>query len=113
MATAGDSPPNDGVSSTERDARMKDRARESRLSFRNIAEQSLRRELKEDAIAICKPEIGTFAECAQANGLWVVWTCRDLYKEVNACMQKHNGEEAWQKYKAAHEQEIQRRSKVG
>jgi len=90
---------------------MKTNARESRLSFRNIAEHTLRRELKEEAMEICKPQIKAFAECAQEQGLWVVWSCKHLFKEVNSCMATHNGEEAWQKYKAKHEDEIERRAK--
>ena len=102
-------PPSDA--SPEQQARMKDYARESRLSFRNIAEHTLRRELKEEAMEICNPQIKTFAECAQEKGLMVVWSCKHLFKQVNECMAKHNGPEAWQKYKAQHEDEIERRAK--
>lgn len=91
-------------------ARVKDASRESRLSFRNRAEHLLRRDMKEDAQETCKPFISKFAECARASGLMVVWTCRDNLKELNKCMELHNGEEAWQKYKAAHKEELELRA---
>ena len=91
-------------------ARLKEAARENRLSFRNRAEQLLRYEMKEEAKEICKPHVNAFAECAQENGLWVVWSCQDKLKQLNACMAKHNGEEAWQKYKEAHQKELEVRA---
>ena len=89
---------------------MRSSARDSRLSFRNFAEHTLRRELKEEAMEICNPQIKAFSECAQEKGLLVVWSCRSLFKEVNSCMAVQNGEEAWQKYKARHEDELERRA---
>ena len=89
---------------------MKSSARDSRLSFRNFAEHTLRRELKDEAMEICNPQIKEFAECAQEKGLLVVWSCRPLFKQVNSCMALHNGEEAWEKYKARHEDELDRRA---
>ena len=93
--------------------RTKDLGREARLSFRNIAEHQLRRELKEIALETCDPVIKSFAECSQEKGLMVVFSCREQFKQVNECLNKHNGEEAWQKYKAAHEDEIDRRATGG
>ena len=97
----------------EKKARLKDMARESRFNFRNLAEHQFRRELKEEAMEICNPEIKNFAECSQEKGLMVVFSCRALFQEVNKCLQLHNGEEAWQKYKAKHADEIVRRARVG
>jgi Cytochrome c oxidase biogenesis protein Cmc1 like len=94
-------------------ARVKDMARESRFTFRNLAEHQLRRELKEEAMELCNPEIKDFAECAQEKGLMVVFSCKSLFQKVNECMQLHNGEEAWQKYKAKHADEIERRARFG
>ena len=79
--------------------KLKDELRDSRFHFRNLAEHELRRDLKEEAMAKCDPEIKAFAECSQENGLWVVWTCRDLFKKVNDCMHVYNSEEVWQKYR--------------
>lgn len=98
---------------SEKKARMKDMARDSRFNFRNLAEHQLRRELKEEAIEICNPEIKKFAECSQEKGLMVVFSCQALFREVNKCLQIYNGEEAWQKYKAKHADEIERRARVG
>ena len=91
-------------------ARAKELGRGSRLSFRNIAEHQLRQELKEEALEICDPEIKAFAQCAQEKGLMVVFSCRSLFHKVNECLNKHAGEEAWQKYKAEHEDEIEYRA---
>lgn len=97
----------------EQAARAKEAGRDSRLSFRNLAEHQLRRELKEVGMEICKPQIHEFAECSQEKGLMVVFSCQHLFQKVNDCLSIHNGEEAWQKYKAKHEDEIERRAKVG
>jgi Cytochrome c oxidase biogenesis protein Cmc1 like len=102
----------DGNEDAIRKARLKDMARESRFNFRNLAEHQLRRELKEEAMEICNPEIKNFAECSQEKGLMVVFSCQSLFREVNKCLQIHNGEEAWQKYKLKHEDEIERRARV-
>ena len=105
--------PDDNDEAPEKKARMKDMARESRFNFRNLAEHQLRRELKEEAIEICNPELKKFAECSQEKGLMVVFSCQALFREVNKCLQIHNGEEAWQKYKVKHADEIERRARVG
>jgi Cytochrome c oxidase biogenesis protein Cmc1 like len=97
----------------EHRARLKDSARESRFQFRNIAEHTLRRELKEEALETCDPQVRAFAECAEEKGLMVVVSCRALFKEVNACLAIYNGPEAWEAYKAKHEGEIQRRARLG
>ena len=109
MSSSSDAPTSDSTPEAER-SRTQSQARESRLSFRNFAEHTLRRELKDEAMEVCDPQIKVFAECAQEQGLAVVYTCRDLFKEVNACMAIHNGEEAWEKYKALHEDELDRRA---
>ena len=92
---------------------MKEASRESRLSFQNRAEHLLRRDMKDEAKEKCKEFIGSFAECSKEQGLWVVINCRDKLKELNACMAIHNGEEAWQKYKEAHKEELAIRSRGG
>lgn len=97
----------------EHAARVKDGGRESRLSFRNLAEHTLRREMREVAMEICKPQIGEFAKCSEEKGLMVVISCRKFFQGINDCMATHNSEEAWQKYKVEHEAEIEKKSKVG
>ena len=74
-------------------ARVKEASRENRLSFRNRAEQLLRRECKEEAKETCAPFIQKFAQCAQEQGLLVVINCRKHLKELNGCMAENNGEE--------------------
>ena len=94
----------------ERRARLKELGRGSRLSFRNIAESRLRQDLKEEAMEICDPQIKAFAECSQEKGLMVVFSCHHLFKKVQECLNTHNGEEAWQKYKAEHLDELEDRA---
>lgn len=101
-----------GKGEAEAKGRLKDSARDSRFSFRNFAEHQLRRELKEEAMEKCDPEIKAFAECANEKGLMVVFSCQALYSKVNECMFKHNGEEAWQAYKEKNQDEIDRRANL-
>jgi hypothetical protein len=114
MSSSSPAPPtqDETDAALEKKARLRDMARESRFNFRNLAEHQLRRELKEVAMETCNPQIKAFAECSQEKGLMVVFSCQSLFREVNKCMQIHNGEEAWQKYKAEHEDEIQRKAKL-
>ena len=91
---------------TEQKAETKDLGRESRLSFRNFAEHQKRQELKEKAMEICKDDIRQLAECSQEKGLMVVFSCNSYFKNLSACLNKYNGEEAWQRFKAEHEEEI-------
>lgn len=105
------SPPNE--SEAEYRARVKEASRESRLSFRNIAEHQLRRDCKEEAKEKCKDYIKSFAECASEQGLMVVINCRDKLKSLNSCMELHNGDEAWQKYKQEHKEELAIRARGG
>jgi hypothetical protein len=99
-------------SAAEAAARMKDEGRSSRFSFRNRAEYLLKRDLKEEALQVhCKTQVSDFAQCAQEQGLYVVFACQPFLKKLNACLAIHNGEEAWQKYKEAHKEELERRSR--
>jgi Cytochrome c oxidase biogenesis protein Cmc1 like len=99
--------------SADEAARIKAAGRESRLSFRNIAEAQLRRELKEVAMEKCDPQIKEFAQCSQEKGLMVIFSCQDLFTKVKECMAVHNGDDAWQKYKNQHADEIDRRASMG
>jgi Cytochrome c oxidase biogenesis protein Cmc1 like len=97
----------------ERAAYMKSAGRESRLSFKNFAEHQTRQEFKDEALEICKPYVKEFAECSQEKGLMVIFSCRSFFSKLNECMEKNNSEEAWQKFKASHADEIERRAKMG
>jgi hypothetical protein len=61
----------------------------------------------------CRPQVTEFAECAQEKGLMVIFSCNQFHRAVQECLAIHNGEEAWQKYKAANEDEIARRARLG
>jgi hypothetical protein len=106
------SSPNDEPS-PEHKAKTKEYGRESRLSFKNIAESALRRELKDEAMEICKPQVHDFATCAQERGLMVIFSCKHLHRAVQSCLAEHNSEEKWQKYKVANKEEIARRARLG
>ena len=105
-------PPPPRQPSAEDIARMKDEGRSSRFSFRNRAEYLLRRDMKEEAMQVhCKKQVADFAECAKEQGLFVVFACQPALKTLNECLAIHNGEEAWQRYKEAHKDELERRSR--
>jgi N-acetylglucosamine kinase-like BadF-type ATPase len=112
-STSSSSSPDEVDGLSESRARMKEMARDSRFNFRNLAEHQLRRELKEEAIEICNPQLKEFAECSQEKGLMVVFSCQSFFQKVNECLNEHNGVEAWEKYKAKHADEIERRARVG
>jgi len=99
-------PPRDA----EHKARTKEFSREGRLSFRNFAEHQMRREFKELALQQCQEPIREFAQCAQEKGLLVVFSCRHLNKAINDCMAIHNSNEAFEKYKQEHEEELEKRT---
>ena len=106
------SPPPPNQPSAEDIARMKDDGRASRFSFRNRAEYLLRRDMKEEAMQVhCKQQVADFANCAKEQGLFVVFACQPALKTLNECLAIHNGEEAWQRYKEAHKDELERRSR--
>jgi hypothetical protein len=110
------SPPSSSLSPSmdaELKARAKDRARGSRFRFRNFAEYQLRQDLKDEALEICNPEVKAFAECAEEKGFMVVFSCQSIYKKVNECLSLYAGEEAWQKFKAENEEEIEYRATGG
>lgn len=103
-------PPNQP--SAEDIARMKYDGRESRFSFLNRAEDLLRRDMKEEATQVhCKQQVADFANCAKEQGIYVVFACQSALKTLNACMEIHNGEEAWQRYKEVHKDELEKRSR--
>ena len=106
------SPQDQQKATAEAAARMKDEGRSSRFSFRNRAEHLLRRDMKEEAMQVhCKTQVADFAGCANEQGLLVVFACQPALKTLNQCLAIHNGEEAWERYKLAHKDELDRRSR--
>eukprot|EP00540_Astrosyne_radiata_P006519 CAMPEP_0116835242 /NCGR_PEP_ID=MMETSP0418-20121206/7438_1 /TAXON_ID=1158023 /ORGANISM="Astrosyne radiata, Strain 13vi08-1A" /LENGTH=91 /DNA_ID=CAMNT_0004464891 /DNA_START=91 /DNA_END=366 /DNA_ORIENTATION=- len=74
--------------------------RQSRLSFRKFGEHQLRREFKDIAMEKCRhPEMQEFAECAEQQGLLVIFNCRKYHKAVQECMAYHNSNAAFEEYK--------------
>mmetsp|Transcript_25810 Transcript_25810/g.44068 ORF Transcript_25810/g.44068 Transcript_25810/m.44068 type:complete len:108 (-) Transcript_25810:2617-2940(-) len=89
---------------------IKDDGREARLSFRRFAEHKMKREFKEAAIKKCEDHMKNFGQCAQENGLLVVFKCRDLNRKINECMLEHNSPEKFEQYLKEHEDEVERRT---
>ncbi|KAL3800663.1 hypothetical protein HJC23_006125 [Cyclotella cryptica] len=89
---------------------IKDEGRESRLSFRRFAEHKMKREFKEAAIKKCDEHLKEFGQCAQDNGLLVVFRCRELNRRINDCMREHNSEEKFQAYLKENQEELERRT---
>ncbi len=61
------------------------------------------------AMEKCREHIKDFALCAQEKGLMVVWSCRGLNKKMNNCMFEYNSDQAWERYKEEHLDELERR----
>ena len=89
---------------------IKDEGREGRLSFRRFAEHKMRREFKEEAIKKCDGHLKAFGQCAQDNGLLVVFKCRELNKKINECMMEHNLDEKFQHWLKENEEELEKRT---
>mmetsp|Transcript_14946 Transcript_14946/g.21586 ORF Transcript_14946/g.21586 Transcript_14946/m.21586 type:complete len:122 (+) Transcript_14946:95-460(+) len=106
------SPPSSSHSEEERKARVKDAGRDSRLSFRKFGEYQLRREYKDVALEKCAGAIKDFAECAQKQGLMVVFSCQKYNRGVQDCMAIHNSDEGFEKYKLEHQDELEKRSSL-
>lgn len=96
-------PSNDSV------GRMKDTGREGRLSFRKFAEHQLRNEFKEEAMKKCSIQVKAFAECAKAEGVLVVFRCREFQSAVNECLSVYGSNERWELYKKEHAEDLEAR----
>lgn len=86
---------------------MKDTGREGRLSFRNFAENQMRRDFKADAMKKCDLQIGAMAECIKDEGIFAPFKCSQIKNDVNECMSVYNSEERFRLYVKEHEDEIQ------
>lgn len=106
MSTASDDKPSTVVTDT---GSMKDFGREGRLSFRQFAENQMRRDFKADAMKKCDLQIGAFAECIKEEGLLAPLKCREIKSDVNDCMSVYNSEERFKLYVKEHEDEIQKK----
>ncbi|KAL4086654.1 hypothetical protein PRIC1_013716 [Phytophthora ramorum] len=84
----------------------KNKFRSSRLSWSNQAEHKLRQELSDIAIAKCRSVSEKFAECAKANGLMVVFKCRENNRELNACLHQYTNAEQFEIYRQRREKEM-------
>ncbi|KAL7432710.1 hypothetical protein ACHAXH_004123 [Discostella pseudostelligera] len=91
-------------------AQIKDDGRDARLSFRRFAEHKMKREFKEVAIKKCEEHLKNFGQCAQDNGLLVVFKCRELNRKINECMVEHNSPEKFEAYLKDHEDELEKRT---
>ncbi|KAL9179407.1 hypothetical protein ACHAXT_008697 [Thalassiosira profunda] len=89
-------------------AQIKDDGREGRLSFRRFAEHKMKRAFKEEAIKKCDVHMKQFGQCAQENGLLVVFKCRDLNKKINECMAEHNSPERFEAYLKEHQEDLEK-----
>jgi hypothetical protein len=95
----------------EKSVPNKDNARDNRLSFRNFAEHQMRREFKDMVLEQkCNEHLKEFAKCAEQEGLMVIIKCRHLNRALTDCMKVHNSNEAWEKYKAEHKEELEKRT---
>jgi len=94
-------------SNNENPAAMKDTGREGRLSFRKFAEHQLRNEFKREAMKKCDLQLKAFADCAKAEGVMVIFRCREFQSAVNECMAVYNSNERWEIYKEEHAADLE------
>ncbi|CAI5725519.1 unnamed protein product [Hyaloperonospora brassicae] len=80
--------------------------RSSRLSWSNQAEHKLKQELSDIAIAKCRSVAEQFAECSKANGLMMVFRCRDHNRALNACLKQYTNDEEFEKYRQQRERSM-------
>ena len=86
---------------------IKEAGREGRLSFRKFAEHQLRTEFKKEAMKKCDLQMKAFAECAKAEGVLVVFRCKEFQAEINECMQVYMSNERWDMYKDEHAADLE------
>mmetsp|Transcript_3567 Transcript_3567/g.7162 ORF Transcript_3567/g.7162 Transcript_3567/m.7162 type:complete len:123 (-) Transcript_3567:467-835(-) len=79
------------------DARKDDIARDNRERKKGyvlpIEEAHIEKIVKKEAEAVCRPLIQTFAECARAQNLMVVFNCRDENLAMAKCMAYERSDE--------------------
>mmetsp|Transcript_43233 Transcript_43233/g.97712 ORF Transcript_43233/g.97712 Transcript_43233/m.97712 type:complete len:92 (-) Transcript_43233:321-596(-) len=75
----------------------KDGGRSGRLSME--AKYHLRQELNLNARRKCDDSIRAFAECAEKNGLGVVFFCRDKNTAMNECLHQYTNEAAFNEFR--------------
>ena len=71
-----------------------------------VCVQKLKQELSDIAIAKCHSVAEKFAECAQANGLMVVFKCQDHNKALNACLHQYTNNEQFEIYRQKREKSM-------
>lgn len=74
--------------------------------------QKLKQELSDIAIATCRNISEKFAECAKANGLMVVFKCRDHNKALNACLHQYTNDEQFEIYRQTREKNMAEEDKA-
>lgn len=85
---------------------ISDQGRDDRLKWSKRAEYEARKELSMIATKKCDKYLKAFAECAKANGLMVIFNCRQQNREMNACLAQFTNEEAFEQYKIKRSQEL-------
>ena len=78
---------------------LKDAGREGRLSFKKFKEHQLRNEFRDDILKNCQLQVKALAECSKAEGLMVVFRCKEFHNEVNECMAHFGSNDRWEQFK--------------
>ncbi len=66
---------------------FKQDARDARLSLKGGQEEVLRKKLQQIAKEKCDITTRAFAECAQKEGFWVIWSCRKQCDESEGLLE--------------------------
>ena len=63
------------------------------------AEEKLRRMFLHEARERCAGTLADYAACAKAEGVAVVWRCRDRLAAANDCVKQHSTDARYAEYK--------------
>lgn len=83
---------------------------DARLKWTKKAELRLQEELKYIARKKCDSAIANFAQCAEENGLLVIFRCNQQNKKMNECLGKYTNPQSFEDYKRSREEELMGKS---
>eukprot|EP01038_Epipyxis_sp_PR26KG_P006725 gene6725-9218_t len=74
-------------------------AREARLTIRSLEHRdALKKKLQLEARQKCMEFTNSFGECAKANGLMVVFRCREQSRAMSGCMDQYYDDEKFEAF---------------
>ena len=65
--------------------------------------------MNQSALKKCNHYVKEFGMCSQAQGLFVIFKCRDKMNDLNACLNEYNNDTAFDAFKKQKEDELLRK----